>query len=74
MTATHLPSSRDLDGFRAAQRLAYACAEAIHAELKPGVTEREVAARMKNGLPIMVPSIACTSPLCGLVNAPPFVA
>lgn len=42
-----LPTPADLEGFRAAQRLAYACAAAIHAELRPGVTEREVAARMK---------------------------
>lgn len=41
------PSAADLDGFRRAQRLAYACAEAIAAELRPGITEREVAARMK---------------------------
>ncbi len=41
------PSPADLDGFRRAQRLAYACAEAIAAELRPGITEREVAARMK---------------------------
>lgn len=42
-----LPTPADLDGFRAAQRLAYACAKAIHVELRPGITEREVAARMK---------------------------
>ncbi|MGH8494252.1 MAG: M24 family metallopeptidase [Moraxellaceae bacterium] len=42
-----VPSAADLEGFRAAQRLAYACAEAIHAELRPGITEREVAAKMK---------------------------
>ncbi len=41
------PTATDLDGFRAAQALAYACAEAIHAELRPGITEREVAAKMK---------------------------
>lgn len=39
-----------LDGFRRAQRLAYRCAEAIAAELVPGVTEREVAARMRQYL------------------------
>ncbi|OEJ45764.1 Xaa-Pro aminopeptidase [Streptomyces agglomeratus] len=33
-------------GFREVQRLAYACAEAVAAQLKPGVTERE-AARMQ---------------------------
>lgn len=39
-----------LEGFRKAQRLAYQCAETIGAELRPGVTEREVAARMKTFL------------------------
>lgn len=45
-----IPTAADLEGFRAAQRLAYACAEAIHAELRPGITEREVAAKMKTWL------------------------
>ena len=36
----------DREGSRRAQQLAYACAEAINAGLQPGVTEREVAARM----------------------------
>lgn len=36
----------DLDGFREVQRLSYACAEAVAAQLRPGVTERE-AARMQ---------------------------
>lgn len=45
--STLIPTPADLDGFRAAQRLAYACAAAIHAELRPGITEREVAAKMK---------------------------
>ncbi|MFC5719819.1 M24 family metallopeptidase [Streptomyces gamaensis] len=40
------PGPAELDGFRAAQRLAYACAEAVAAQLRPGVTERE-AARMQ---------------------------
>lgn len=39
-------SDGDLDGFRAVQRLAYACAEAVAAQLVPGVTERG-AARMQ---------------------------
>lgn len=43
-------TSQDLAGFRAAQTLAYACAEAITAELQPGMREREVAARMKRWL------------------------
>ncbi|MEU3300930.1 M24 family metallopeptidase [Streptomyces sp. NPDC006678] len=36
----------ELRGFREVQRLAYECAEAVAAQLKPGVTERE-AARMQ---------------------------
>lgn len=36
----------ELRGFRSAQRLAYECAEAVAARLRPGVTERE-AARMQ---------------------------
>ncbi|NLU69624.1 M24 family metallopeptidase [Streptomyces sp. HNM0574] len=35
-----------LDEFREVQRLSYACAEAVAAQLKPGITERE-AARMQ---------------------------
>jgi hypothetical protein len=38
--------SARLGGFRQVQRLAYECAEAVAAQLKPGVTERE-AARMQ---------------------------
>ncbi|WP_256103693.1 M24 family metallopeptidase [Streptomyces sp. ODS05-4] len=40
------PAAAGLDGFRAVQRLAYDCAEAVAARLSPGVTERE-AARMQ---------------------------
>ncbi|TAM13018.1 MAG: M24 family metallopeptidase [Nevskiaceae bacterium] len=40
----------DLSAFRDVQRLAYQCAETIAAELKPGMTEREVAAQMKDWL------------------------
>src|ERR1043165_5440314 len=36
----------DLGGFREVQRLSYECAEAVAAQLRPGVTERE-AARMQ---------------------------
>lgn len=36
----------ELRGFREVQRLAYECAEAVAAQLKPGVTERG-AARMQ---------------------------
>ncbi|MFE5729336.1 M24 family metallopeptidase [Streptomyces sp. NPDC056528] len=38
--------SAELRGFREVQRLSYACAEAVAAQLRPGVTERE-AARMQ---------------------------
>jgi hypothetical protein len=38
--------SAELRGFREVQRLAYECAEAVAARLRPGVTERE-AARMQ---------------------------
>ena len=40
------PATADLAGFRAAQRLAYACAEAVARELRPGMTERDAAALM----------------------------
>lgn len=40
----------DLDGFRAVQRLAYDCAEAVAAQLRPGSTEREAAALMRRWL------------------------
>ncbi|MGW6686564.1 M24 family metallopeptidase [Streptomyces sp. NPDC054961] len=38
--------SAELRGFKEVQRLSYACAEAVAAQLRPGVTERE-AARMQ---------------------------
>ena len=47
---SQIPSVTDSEGFRAAQRLAFACANAIHADLRPGVTEREVAAAIKTWL------------------------
>lgn len=50
MTRHAAPSQQDLDGFRAIQRLAYRCAETIGAELVPGMTERQAAARMKTWL------------------------
>lgn len=40
------PSAEDLEKFRKVQRLAYAAAEAVAKELKPGMTEKE-AARMQ---------------------------
>ncbi|MEU6851792.1 M24 family metallopeptidase [Actinacidiphila alni] len=39
--------SDGLDGFREVQRLAYACAEAVAAQLRPGTTEREAARAMR---------------------------
>lgn len=39
--------SAGLDGFRAVQRLAYACAEAVAARLRPGMTERDAARAMR---------------------------
>ena len=43
-------SSEALEGFRAAQRLAYACAQWAASELQEGVTERQVAERMRRYL------------------------
>ena len=40
----------DLEGFRAAQQLAYRCVERIAAELEPGVTERQATLWMKTWL------------------------
>ena len=45
-----MPTSDELDGFRAVQQLAYRCAETVAAELEPGVTEKAVAARMREWL------------------------
>lgn len=50
MSSIESLTSQDLDGFRSVQALAYRCAETIGAELKPGMTEREAAARMKTWL------------------------
>ncbi|HEY0975234.1 MAG TPA: M24 family metallopeptidase [Solimonas sp.] len=44
------PNADALEGFRTAQRLAYQCAETIGAELHEGMTEREVARRMRTFL------------------------
>lgn len=46
VTKGYLPSQEDLEQFRQVQRLAYAAAEAVAAELKPGMTEKQ-AARMQ---------------------------
>ncbi|MGH8561156.1 MAG: M24 family metallopeptidase, partial [Nevskiales bacterium] len=50
MTTGWIPTSDDLSHFREVQRLAYQCAETTAAELKPGTSERETAARMKSWL------------------------
>ena len=50
MNAHWIPNRSELNQFRKVQKLAYDCAETIAAELQPGVTEREVAARMKTYL------------------------
>lgn len=51
MSQTQPPlAADDLEGFRAAQRLAYDCAETIAHDTQPGVTERQVAARMRDYL------------------------
>ncbi|WP_242606557.1 M24 family metallopeptidase [Protofrankia symbiont of Coriaria ruscifolia] len=42
--------STDLDRFRELQQLAYGCAERVAAWLEPGVTERQVAARLRREL------------------------
>jgi hypothetical protein len=40
----------ELEGFRATQRLAYDCAQAVEAQLRPGLTEREACTLMKEYL------------------------
>lgn len=45
-TTRHGELTAELRGFRTVQRLSYECAEAVAAQLRPGVTERE-AARMQ---------------------------
>lgn len=40
----------ELRGFKEVQRLAYACAEAVAAQLRPGVTEREAAQMQRRWL------------------------
>lgn len=50
MTSPSGFTDTDLDRFRDVQRLAYRCAETIAAELRPGMTERQTAARMKQFL------------------------
>lgn len=42
-TKGYLPNAEDLENFRKVQRLAYAAAEAVAKELKPGMTEKQAA-------------------------------
>lgn len=44
------PATKDLDGFRRSQRLAYACAQAVADTLEVGVTEKQAAAAMRQWL------------------------
>jgi len=46
-TRGYLPSPDDLEQFRHVQRLAYAAAEAVAKELKPGMTEKQAAHMQK---------------------------
>lgn len=43
VTRGYLPTPEDLEQFRRVQRLAYAAAEAVAAELRPGMTEKQAA-------------------------------
>src|SRR6187397_2019011 len=45
-----MTTNADLEGFRAAQKLAYACAEAVARELAPEDTERDACKRMRDWL------------------------
>ncbi|WP_411822974.1 M24 family metallopeptidase [Leptospira sp. 'Mane'] len=45
-----LPTPEDLEGFRAAQNLAYSAAVAVSKELKPGITEKQAAKLLKTYL------------------------
>jgi Xaa-Pro aminopeptidase len=50
LDGTALLSAEHIEGFRRSQALAYACVEAVERELREGMTEREVAARMETYL------------------------
>ncbi len=39
----YIPTAEELEGFKAAQKLAYAAADAVASELKPGMTEKQAA-------------------------------
>ena len=49
-TLHQAPTDTELAGFRRTQRLAYECAEAVAANLRPGMSERQVAGQMKEWL------------------------
>ena len=46
----HTPTEEELERYRAVQSLSYECAQTIAGELKVGMTEREVAGKMKTWL------------------------
>ena len=48
--SSSVPQAADLDRIREVQRLAYRCAESVAAELRPGISERQAAARLKRRL------------------------
>jgi hypothetical protein len=50
MTAAFTYTDRDLERFREAQQLAYACAQKVADWLEPGVTERQAAGRLRHEL------------------------
>lgn len=50
MSAGWTPTAEDLHQFRESQRLAYRCAEDTESWMRPGMTERQVAAYMKEYL------------------------
>jgi Xaa-Pro aminopeptidase len=45
-----VPDAAELDRIREVQRLAYRCAEGVAAELRPGITERQAAGRLRRRL------------------------
>lgn len=50
MTASFTYTDRDLERFREAQQLAYACAQKVADWLEPGVTERQAAGKLRHEL------------------------
>lgn len=48
--SSSVPSAADLARIRGVQQLAYRCAEGVASELRPGITERQAAARLRRRL------------------------